>query len=72
MNAKKLPCYVTFTIEFSTISAVSWLIVLFSAAITWCSLEFNTYLLPFTLHKQTFPDCGFIMVSVVNLAMEEV
>ena len=72
MNAKNLPCLVTLTILFTTISPGYWLRVLISAAITWCSLEFNTCSLPLTLHKQTFPDCGFIMVSVVYLAMEEI
>ena len=67
-----ITCLVTFTIEFTTISTGSWLRVLFSAAITWCSLEFYTCALPLTLHKQTFPDCGFFMISVINLAVEEI
>ena len=72
MNGGNLPCLVTFIIEFTAISLGSRLSVPFSAAITWCSLKCNTCSLPLTLHKQTFPDCGFIMVSVVSLAMEEI
>ena len=72
MTAKNVPCLLTFTIEFATISPGSWLRVLLSAAITWCGLEFNTCSLSITLHKQTFQDCDFIMGSVVNLAMEEI
>ena len=72
MNVKNIPCLLTFNIEFTYISSGSWLRVPFSAAITWCSLEFNTRSLPLTLHKQTLPDCGFITVSVVNLAMEKI
>ena len=71
-NAKNFPCFVTFTIELTTISPGSWLRVLLSAAITWCSLEFNTCSLPLILHRQTFPDYGFIIISVVNLDIEEI
>ena len=72
MNAKNISSLLTFTIEFTVFSPGFWLRVLFSVAITWCSLEFNTCSLPYTVHKQTSPDCGFLMVSVVNLAMEEI